>query len=197
MNTTLALRATLPLLATTLLFISALQAEEQVIPNRFISYPAFRAASKEAEQHRRTRRVTEAQFIQMAQEEGTMILDSRSKAKYDLLHIKDAKHLNFSDFTADSLAKLIPSKDTRILIYCNNNFENSQRAFPTKSASTALNIPTFINLYSYGYRNIYELGPVVNPATSALTLAGKLKESPAIKETAGHLSNRTIGNKNF
>jgi signal peptidase I len=31
-----------------------------------------------------------------------------------------------------------------------------------KSAPLALNIPTFINLYGYGYRNIYELGDVVD-----------------------------------
>ena len=31
-----------------------------------------------------------------------------------------------------------------------------------KSAPLALNIPTFINLYGYGYRNIYELGDIVD-----------------------------------
>ena len=31
-------------------------------------------------------------------------------------------------------------------------------AFPRKIEEAALNIPTFIALYSYGYRNVYELG---------------------------------------
>ena len=31
-----------------------------------------------------------------------------------------------------------------------------------KSAPLSLNIQTFINLYGYGYRNVYELGEVVN-----------------------------------
>jgi hypothetical protein len=31
-----------------------------------------------------------------------------------------------------------------------------------KSVQLALNIQTFINLYGYGYRNVYELGDVVN-----------------------------------
>lgn len=31
-----------------------------------------------------------------------------------------------------------------------------------KPLTLALNIPTFINLYGYGYRNIFELGELVN-----------------------------------
>jgi hypothetical protein len=31
-----------------------------------------------------------------------------------------------------------------------------------KSVQLALNIQTFINLYGYGYHNVYELGDVVN-----------------------------------
>jgi hypothetical protein len=31
-----------------------------------------------------------------------------------------------------------------------------------KRVELALNIQTFINLYGYGYRNVYELGEVVN-----------------------------------
>ena len=32
----------------------------------------------------------------------------------------------------------------------------------------ALNISTFISLYEYGYRNVFELGPVVNTDTSRI-----------------------------
>ena len=76
--------------------------------------------------------------------------------------------MNFSDLTQETLQKVIPSAQTRVLIYCNNNFVNAPDPFPTKSARSALNIPTFITLYTYGYRNIYELGPVLDPARSEL-----------------------------
>ena len=82
-------------------------------------------------------------------------------------HIDGAAHLNFSDFTDDKLAQLIPSKDTRILIYCNNNFTDNVAPVPVKRIELALNVPTFINLYGYGYENIYELDgayPLAEPA---------------------------------
>jgi hypothetical protein len=31
-----------------------------------------------------------------------------------------------------------------------------------KRVEVALNIQTFINLYGYGYKNVYELGDVIN-----------------------------------
>lgn len=33
---------------------------------------------------------------------------------------------------------------------------------PLKRVELALNIPTFINLYGYGYKNIYELGDMIS-----------------------------------
>ena len=46
---------------------------------------------------------------------------------------------------------------TRILIYCNNNFTDNVAPVMVKRIQLALNVPTFINLYGYGYENIYEL----------------------------------------
>jgi hypothetical protein len=34
----------------------------------------------------------------------------------------------------------------------------------------SLNISTFISLHSYGYKNVYELGPLVNPTKTKLAL---------------------------
>ena len=51
---------------------------------------------------------------------------------------------------------------TRILIYCNNNFLNNIQPLTLKSAPLALNIPTFMTLYGYGYKNLYEFGPAVD-----------------------------------
>jgi hypothetical protein len=77
-------------------------------------------------------------------------------------HIEGAINLSLPDFTAESLARTIRDPNTRILIYCNNNFENNAEPVVTKNIRVALNIQTFINLFDYGYRNVYELGDIVN-----------------------------------
>ena len=142
------------------------------IPNPLIDVEAHLQATGEAMELRAKRRVSVEQFITMSKEEGTIVLDTRSVEKFAMLHIKGAKHLNFSEFTAATLEALIPGKGTRILIYCNNNFFGAPVAFPSKCAAGALNIPTFIALYEYGYKNVYELGPAVKVKDTALDFAG-------------------------
>jgi hypothetical protein len=110
----------------------------------------------------------------MASEEGTIVLDARSDAKFAIMHVKGARHLAFPDITADELAKVIPEKSSRVLIYCNNNFLNEPEAFPSKMPTASLNIHTFNTLYNYGYQNVYELGPLVDVKKTKLTLEGKL-----------------------
>ena len=110
---------------------------------------------------RETRTLGTDAFLEMAARDDVVLLDTRSKWAYDRKHLAGAVHLNFSDFTAEKLAALIPSKDTPVLIYCNNNLEGDQVAFPRKIAPMALNIPTSVNLYGYGYRNVYEMGTLV------------------------------------
>lgn len=122
-----------------------------------IDYNGFALLTEEVAKYRENRLVSKQQFLEMALHPGTIILDTRSKEAYDFGHIKGAVHLNFSDFTEDKLAKTIGDKDIRILIYCNNNFSDNVRPVPLKRLELALNVPTFINLYGYGYKNIYEL----------------------------------------
>ena len=142
------------------------------IPNQNIDFTGFANLTSQLEPLRETYRISEEEFIEMARDADTIILDTRSAAKYAEMHIKGAVHLNFSDITSDTLAAIIPSTTTRVLIYCNNNFENAPESFPVKMAVAALNIPTFVTLYAYGYQNLYELGPVVDPATSDIEFAG-------------------------
>jgi len=142
------------------------------IPNQNIDFVGFATLVRQLEPLREAYRISEAEFIEMSKDEDTVVLDTRSAAKYAELHVKGAVHLNFSDITSDTLAAIIPSPTTRILIYCNNNFENAPEPFPVKKAVAALNIPTFVTLYAYGYQNVHELGPVVDPATSDIKLAG-------------------------
>lgn len=156
----------------------AVSAADKPIPNPQIDYPGFLKGAKQVADLRKERRVTEEEFIRMAKDPDTVILDARSAEKFSLLHVKGAKHLSLPDMTADELAKIIPDPRTRILIYCNNNFENAPVAFPTKSAPASLNIYTFNSLHTYGYTNVYELGPFVDIKTTKLPLEGTSRKGP-------------------
>ncbi|MDA7803149.1 VWA domain-containing protein [Crocinitomix sp.] len=122
-----------------------------------VDYPGFQLITDEVSAYRQSRLIDIATFNVYSKKSKTIILDTRSKANYDEIHLKGAIHLNFSEFTTQKLAKVIPDMNTRILIYCNNNFITEMQALTSKSMPLALNIPTFINLYGYGYKNIYEL----------------------------------------
>jgi len=129
------------------------------INNASVDYNSFKKLTNDLELYRISRRVGVEGFLAKSKDANTIILDTRSAEAYKQIHVKGAVHLNFSDFTKDKLAQVIPSQDTRILIYCNNNFRSPSFALALKAPALALNIPTFINLYEYGYEDIYELGP--------------------------------------
>ena len=99
---------------------------------------------------------------------GTIVLDARSREKYDELHVAGAINLSFSDIAVDTLRRTLPDVTARILIYCNNNFRNAEGPFPTKLPPASLNLSTYIALYTYGYRNVYELGPQLDLEHSVL-----------------------------
>ena len=146
------------------------------LANPLIDVEGHKKATAEALELRNDRRLTVEEFIEYASTPGTVVLDTRSKYKFDMIHIKGAVHLNFSDFTDDTLSEIIPDKTTRVLIYCNNNFFNNPRGFPSKSRPAALNLPTFVALYEYGYKNVYELGPAVSVNDTKLQFEGSLTE---------------------
>lgn len=176
---------------------------EAQVANSSIDMNGYIRVAQEAERHRATRRLTEEEFIRMSAEPGTVVLDARSKEMYDLMHVKGAINLSFPDIDVESLAKTLPDKNVRILIYCNNNFtaapprpgvrvpvppqqapplpaigggpprrvsveDVAKQAFRPKEAVASLNITTYTALYAYGYRNVYELGPLVNPVTTRI-----------------------------
>lgn len=153
--------------------------EEENHPKALVDYDDFKNLVTEVEKHRADRLVSLNVFQKMSKEDNVVILDTRSDSRYNRKHIKGAIHLDFTDFTQDNLLKLIPDQNTTILIYCNNNFAEDQVDFATKKSGPggdkggqfsadkkpvmlALNIPTYLNLYGYGYKNIYELDELVN-----------------------------------
>jgi hypothetical protein len=149
-------------------------AEENSISNRLIDYQGFLDNAVKVQTLRSQRRVSEAEFLRLAADPKTIIFDARSDSKFAMLHVKGAKHLSLPDITADELAKIIPDKSTRILIYCNNNFDNEPKALPPKAVAASLNLYTFNTLYSYGYTNVSELGPLIDITKSILPFEGSL-----------------------
>jgi hypothetical protein len=148
-----------------------------------VDFDAFESLTKEVHLYRKNRLINFDTFKKYAKENGTLILDTRSSEMFNRKHIKGAINLNFSDFTQENLARIITSEKTRILIYCNNNIDDDQINFATKVAlpkrektakeiTLALNIPTFINLYGYGYQNVYELSELVSVNDNRIQFEG-------------------------
>lgn len=151
-------------------------------PSR-VDYDAFEKLVAEVKDHRAKRLITLEQFVKMSADKDVIILDARSNKMYAAKHVKGAVNLTFADFTQEELARIIPSTDTKILIYCNNNFDEDEEYFPSKMAkmpyvkeneqiTLALNIPTYINLYGYGYKNVYELSELISIFDKRLQLEG-------------------------
>jgi len=216
-------------IAVALLSLFSATGHAQVTP-AYVDFDAYESLVSEVKQHRKTRMLTAQEFIATSKEEKVIMLDTRSDSMYNAVHVKGAVHLNFSDFTQDNLARIIPSGDYKVLIYCNNNFNTklsptaitlpnferyfvtkgvtpkmsaqlifeSKRKSPVKKAKVkaksgphnsaiepeieipltakpltlALNIPTYINLYGYGYRNVYELSELVNTYDNTFEFEG-------------------------
>ena len=145
----------------------------ETIPNRLIDYREFQKIVAESASERESHRLTEPQFIAAMADKSAVLLDARTASKFDLRHIRGAVSLPFTDFTAETLAKIIPAKDTKILIYCNNNFVGSPISLASKAPSASLNISTYTSLRAYGYTNIFELGPLLDVRTTTIPFVGK------------------------
>lgn len=174
-----------------------------------VSFDDFKELVSAVEPHRAQRLVDFATFLAKSKQPNTIILDSRSAVRFERVHLKGARHLAFTDFTQDNLAKVIPNFDTTILIYCNNNFEGDEVDFASKVAVTpmgrlggsvpgqprdavvsqlavqakprmmALNIPTYVNLYGYGYQNVFELDELLDVKDPRVVFEGTLLKAPA------------------
>jgi hypothetical protein len=180
-----------------LLFNNLVFAQENSYQKAKVSFDDYKNLVAEVEPHRAERLIDLDTFLKMSNEPGVIILDSRSTFRYERIHLKGAKHLSFTDFTQNNFAEVIPSFETTIQIYCNNNFEGNQTDFASKVAMPvnpagdiitaqfnsqekplmmALNIPTYINLYGYGYHNVYELNELVNVNDPRISFEGSIVE---------------------
>ncbi|MFZ4121938.1 MAG: rhodanese-like domain-containing protein [Caulobacterales bacterium] len=152
-------------LSAGVLVCCAALASAQPVPkltNPQIDYPGFLQLTAATQAQRDQRLITFADFQRRATEPDTLILDARSADAFARGHLAGAVNLPLTDFTAESLARVIGDPNRPILIYCNNNFSNHINPVPLKLAPLALNIQTFINLNGYGFTNVYELNDVLD-----------------------------------
>lgn len=159
------------------------------VPSPIVDFEGYLKLAQKVQVMRKNRLLSLDSFLSEAQKPNVVILDTRSDSLYKQKHIAGAIHLDFSNFTQDALYALIPDTNTKILIYCNNNFKDLyflepeffvSKAFRPKivpvnfkGVSLALNIPTFINLVGYGFTNVYELGEQVFVSGSRLKFEGE------------------------
>lgn len=156
-----------------------------------VDFNAYEKLIAHVKKHRASHLVTLDTFLTMSKQKDVVILDTRSDSMYNAKHIKGALHLNFADFNQYSLAQLIPDKNTKILIYCNNNFGDDPVFFATKAApprpkqaplTLALNIPTYINLFGYGYKNVYEFSQLISINNAKISFEGTAVAATAVNK---------------
>jgi hypothetical protein len=176
-------------------------AQNTSYPKSKVNFDDFKNLVAEVEPHRASRLIDFDTFLKMSADPGVVILDSRSTFRFERIHLRGAKHLSFTDFTQENLGKLIPNQETTILIYCNNNFEGDRIDFASKIATPrtnagrvitaqfnvqakplmmALNVPTYINLYGYGYHNVYELNELVKVTDPRVVFEGSIVDESRI-----------------
>ncbi|MBQ5325122.1 MAG: rhodanese-like domain-containing protein [Oscillospiraceae bacterium] len=89
--------------------------------------------------------ISQQEAKQMMDSGNVLVLDVREQDEYSTGHIGGAVLLPVGTINADTASKVIPSKDTTVLVYC----RSSNRS---KKASAAL--------AKLGYTNIYEIGGI-------------------------------------
>lgn len=133
--------------------------------NPQIDYAGFSQLTGKLAKVRLKHRLAWPEFAMRARAQGALLLDARSADAFTQGHLKGAVNLPFTDFTDEALRAVIGENPNRpIYIYCNNNFRDHRAPVALKRAPMALNIPTFINLHGYGYRNVWELADVIGSA---------------------------------
>jgi hypothetical protein len=203
--------ATIIIVSASAALICSLESEntkEQQTTGNACDSTRFIQIANGVEEIRKRNRLSEEEFAKAAQEPGTIVLDARGREFYEQLHVAGSVNLPYTHFSAYSLSWVVPTRSTRILIYCRNNFINAPESFPVipakpeafevrvidgqeievpieyeppelpKIAEAGLNLPTFITLHSYGYDNIWELDDIVDPNDSPIQFARDRPKRP-------------------
>jgi len=108
--------------------------------------------------HRLNRIIDLDRFAQMNREANTVILDTRSRAAFASGHIYGAVNVPLSEMTLLNLGDAIEDRETRILIYGDENIDEVAGRSDYEISSLPINLLTYISLHRYGYYELFELG---------------------------------------
>jgi rhodanese-related sulfurtransferase len=76
------------------------------------------------------------------EKEEVIILDSREEKEYKTSHLKNAIFVGYDFFNLDSVQKILPKKDSKIVVYCSLGIRSEDIAEKLKNV---------------GYTNVYNL----------------------------------------
>ena len=118
----------------------------------------FTRALTPALEHRQSRLIDLDAFAQMNTEANTVILDTRSREDFAAGHIYGAVNIPLSEMTLLNLADAIDDRETRILIYGDENIGEISGRSDFDVSTLPINLLTYVSLHRYGYYDLYELG---------------------------------------
>lgn len=118
---------------------------------------AFTRDLPSALDHRQARIVDLDTFSQMNTEANTVILDTRSREDFAAGHIYGAVNLPLSEMTLLNLGDTIDDRETRILIFGDENIYEIAGRSDFEISTLPINLLTYISLHRYGYFELYEL----------------------------------------
>jgi len=108
--------------------------------------------------HRTGRIISLDTFSQMYSEANTVVLDTRTAVDFASGHIYGAVNVPLSEMSLLRLADAIEDRQTRILIYGDENIGEISGRSDYDISTLPVNLLTYISLHNYGYYEVYELG---------------------------------------
>ena len=122
------------------------------IINPAIDEGAYLRTVEDALGHRAERRLSEADFIRMSREPGTIVLDARSKARFDELHVALGTPLHVRIYHKDKLIDEVVAPYQR-------TFGEVPIGKPLVYVNSLLNIAVALNQRSYAAAHKIGSGP--------------------------------------
>ena len=118
--------------------------------------------------HRSERLLSLDAFSQMNTEANTLILDTRSAAEFAEGHIDGALNMPLPEMTLLNLGDLIDDRQTRILLFGNENIAEVSGRSDFEISTLPMNLLTYVSLYRYGYEDVYELSEATSVSDDRL-----------------------------
>ena len=96
-------------------------------------------------------------LLNLMKDKNTVLLDVRGDDSFRQKHIRGAVHLSLADMTPQTLAKAIPSKGSRVILYC----DAALIPYPTRMIGASTQAYPLV--FQHGYGNLYEVGELWRP----------------------------------